>query len=208
MRWEQSTPRVWARAGRPVPRPAPSSRVQLQLVGESWNLQSMERRGVTPVFARRVYRLDGAMRANCLRARRYWLSGAHRRGAVTVSVRGSGREERADDGMGAFGERGALRLKQRRDEERMIGELDAPCGAVIIDAAHAQTGVREATSLLHVEPVVAVVLLDGRVTPIDGVEPRAAGEVHASVHVDEPARERADQRMRGVRVRLRVIGLR
>ena len=97
-------------------------------------------------------------------------------------------------------QRRTLRLKEGRDEERMVLELHRPHFPAVIPPGGAQPARLEPLGVARIEAVIAVIAFDGVISAIDFGQARASGEADPSLLLNERTGERSDHRISCVRV--------
>src|SRR5262245_24138088 len=162
--------------------------------------RSSRRRAIAyPIPARRLTPVTSALRP--LRSKPATFLDAPRR------ARFRGGDEARDERMRLSWPRPGLEAEQRREEERVLVELDNASLAVGVDPGHPHARLLERRPVALAQAVVAEVILDRLVPAIERGCPRSRDEAHALRLADERARERRDDERVGIRARFRMVCL-
>src|SRR5262249_37304381 len=101
------------------------------------------------------------------------ITGAHAIRGQLVGIRRGCRDEAADEWVDPLFERRELRLEQRRQVEGLLGELDDPDLAGLVQSGGLQPGGLEGRTVGGVQAEIAMVALAGRVYLVDAARLRS-----------------------------------
>ena len=82
-------------------------------------------------------------------------------------------------------QRGALRLKQRTDEERVLVELHCAHAALVIARRNFQRPPLQPIRVQRIEAIVAAILFLRRIAAVDGSQTLAGLENQPTAHIDQ-----------------------